>query len=362
MPTRTKRRSDVAALIQVRDLTKDYAMTRRREGVLGGLVDLIAPRKHTLRAVDGVNFTIDRGEMVGYIGANGAGKSTTIKMLTGILTPTSGEVSVGGMVPYRQRQQYTRHIGVVFGQRTQLWWDLAVVESFRLLQKIYEVPPAIYNAQMDLFDHLLEIGKLLHQPVRKLSLGQRMRCELAAALLHRPSILFLDEPTIGLDVVAKQNVRTFLREARDRLGTTIILTTHDLGDIEQLCRRIIIIDRGAVLYDGLLADLKQRLGHRVQLHLELRESVVSGELARLTDPLPVRWTERQAGEHLAEFSRLEVTSAEVIQRVIASHRISDLHITEPDIEDVVRQIYRDGMSPVGEAVPKTDTTQDQADD
>jgi ABC-2 type transport system ATP-binding protein len=329
------------ALIEVRDLTKDYRLTRRRAGVLGGLVDLVRPRKRILRAVDRVSFTIAAGEMVGYIGANGAGKSTTIKMLTGILTPTGGEVRVGGLVPYRQRQQYTRHIGVVFGQRTQLWWDLAVLESFRLLKKIYEVDDATYARQMKLFDQLLGIGDLLDQPVRKLSLGQRMRCDLAAALLHRPTILFLDEPTIGLDVVAKENVRSFLREARDRLGTTVILTTHDLGDIQQLCRRIIIIDRGIVLYDGLLEDLRQHLGHRVRLHLELREQVPTSALARLTDPLPVVWSDGDDRKHTAEFSRLEVTSAEVIQRVIAEYAVQDLHTSEPDIEEVVRRIYRD---------------------
>ncbi|MFO7653260.1 MAG: ATP-binding cassette domain-containing protein [Candidatus Krumholzibacteriia bacterium] len=329
-------------LIDVRDLTKDYLLTRRREGVMGGLVDLVRPRKRVLRAVDRISFSIEAGEMVGYIGANGAGKSTTIKMLTGILTPTAGEVRVGGLVPYRQRQQYTRHIGVVFGQRTQLWWDLAVVESFRLLKKIYEVSDAAYAEQMRLFDDLLGVGELLDQPVRKLSLGQRMRCDLAAALLHRPTILFLDEPTIGLDVVAKEKVRSFLREARDLLGTTVILTTHDLGDIQQLCRRIIIIDRGLVLYDGTLEVLKQQLGHRMQLQLELREPTTATELARVTGPLPVRWTEAQGRHHTADFSRLEVTSAEIIRLVLTAHPVQDLRITEPDVEEVVRRIYREG--------------------
>jgi ABC-2 type transport system ATP-binding protein len=330
------------ALIQVRELTKDYSLTRRREGVWGGIVDLVRPRKRVLRAVDRVSFAIEAGEMVGYIGANGAGKSTTIKMLTGILTPTGGEVSVGGMVPYRDRQRYTRHIGVVFGQRTQLWWDLAVVESFRLLQRIYEVDDATYSDQMRLFDELLGIDELLHQPVRKLSLGQRMRCDLAAALLHRPRILFLDEPTIGLDVVAKESVRGFLRQMRERAGTTIILTTHDLGDIQQLCRRVIIIDKGVVLYDGLLEDLRLGLGDRLRLTLDLREPARAQELSSLTAPLPVRWSSGEGYQHVAEFSRREVTSAEVVQRVLAQHRILDLRLEEPSIEEVVRKIYRDG--------------------
>ncbi len=334
-------------LITVEKLTKDYALTKRREGVLGGMIDLVRPRRNVLRAVDEVSFTIEAGEMVGYIGANGAGKSTTIKMLTGILTPTAGKVNVGGLVPYRQRQMYTRHIGVVFGQRTQLWWDLAVVESFRLLKKIYEVSDADYHRQMEKFDELLAIGKLLDQPVRKLSLGQRMRCDLAAALLHQPQILFLDEPTIGLDVVAKQSVRDFLREIRDLLGTTVILTTHDLGDIQELCRRIIIIDEGKILFDGLLDDLVQKLGHRVQLNVELRQAVAGSELARATDQLPVTWRQGECNTHHAEFSRREVTTAEVIKRVVNAHKVSDLHISEPTIEQIVRKIYRNGSTTAG---------------
>ncbi len=344
----------MAELITAQSLTKDYRLTRRREGVLGGLADLVKPRKHTLRAVDEVSFCIDQGEMVGYIGANGAGKSTTIKMLTGILTPTSGEVRVGGLVPYRQRQSYTRHIGVVFGQRTQLWWDLAVVESFRLLQRIYEVSEDRYKRQMRVFDELLGLEEFLHQPVRKLSLGQRMRCDLAAALLHEPKVLFLDEPTIGLDVVAKENVRDFLREARDNLGVTVILTTHDLGDIEQLCRRIIIIDHGKVLYDGLLEDLRRGPGHRLRLCLDLAEPASASDLARLTGDLPVIWDHDPAAadtpghRHCAMFSRAETTAAAILSVVVANHRLRDMVLTEPAIEDVVRRIYREGMAPVPE--------------
>jgi len=341
-------------LIDVDGLTKDYRITRRREGVMGGLVDLVRPRKRTLRAVDGVSFAIDQGEMVGYIGANGAGKSTTIKMLTGILTPTSGEVRVGGLVPYRQRQSYTRHIGVVFGQRTQLWWDLAVVESFRLLQRVYEVPEARYRERMAFFDDLLGLGEFLDQPVRKLSLGQRMRCDLAAALVHEPRVLFLDEPTIGLDVVAKESVRGFLREARDRLGLTVILTTHDLGDIEQLCRRIIIIDHGKVLYDGTLEALRRGPGHRLRLCLDFAEPLTRAQLGAVTADLPVVWDDGgQADDpaqhrHCALFSRAEITAAVLISRVIDRHRLRDMAITEPAIEDVVRRIYRDGLTPAGE--------------
>lgn len=337
----------MAPLITVDRLTKDYNLTDRREGVVGGLIDLVRPRKRVLRAVDDVSFTIDQGEMVGYIGANGAGKSTTIKMLTGILTPTSGEVRVGGLVPYRQRQSYTRHIGVVFGQRTQLWWDLAVVESFRLLQRIYAVPEDRYRQQMAFFDDLLGLGEFLHQPVRKLSLGQRMRCDLAAALLHEPRVLFLDEPTIGLDVVAKESVRDFLREARDNLGVTIILTTHDLTDIERLCRRIIIIDRGKVLYNGLLEDIRRGPGHRQQLCLDLVEPITVSDLVAATAGLPVEWLDEPgvSHRHCALFSRAETNAAAILAAVLAVYRLRDMALTEPAIEDVVRRIYREGLVP-----------------
>ncbi len=330
----------MAPLIQVRDLTRDYRLIKKREGVAGGFVDLLRPRHHTLRAVDRVSFAIDAGEMVGYIGANGAGKSTTIKMLTGILTPTSGEAAVGGLVPWRDRLQYTRHIGVVFGQRTQLWWDLAVVESFRLLKKIYEVPDPVFREQMAVFDKLLGVGEFLHQPVRKLSLGQRMRCDLAAALLHRPRILFLDEPTIGLDVVAKENVRGFLREIRDLQGVTVILTTHDLGDIEQLCRRVIIIDKGKVHFDGELEDLRTRLGRRVRLTLELRDATDSAILSGITAALPVTWQAGAGKRHVAEFHRAEISGAEVIKLIVNACPVSELHLAEPEIEEIVRDIYR----------------------
>ncbi len=328
------------ALIQVRGLTRDYRLTRKREGVTGGLIDLVRPRREILRAVDQVSFDIPAGEMVGYIGANGAGKSTTLKMLTGILTPTSGEVTVGGLVPWQQRLQYTRHIGAVFGQRTQLWWDLAVVESFRLLQKIYEVDEDVYQKQMATFHELLDVGDYLHQPVRKLSLGQRMRCDLAAALLHQPRVLFLDEPTIGLDVVAKENVRQFLREIRDRDKVTIILTTHDLGDIEQLCRRVIIIDKGKVHFDGELDDLRRRVGQKVRLTVELRDNLTSADLAVTTGDLPVRWEQNEGKRHHAEFNRSEVAGGEVIKRLVNGAHVVDLHLAEQPIEEVVRDIYR----------------------
>ena len=249
------------ALIEARGLTKEFRIFRRREGVMGAFRDLFQRDYMTLRAVDGIDFVVAEGEMVGYIGANGAGKSTTIKMLTGILVPTAGSVNVNGFIPYKEREKYTRGIRVVFGQRSQLWWDIAVIESFKLLRRIYNVSQEEFKARLKKFDDILEFGSFLHLPVRKLSLGQRMRCDLTAALLHNPAILFLDEPTIGLDVLGKAKIREFLKEINSESKTTVILTTHDLGDIEALCPRVAIIDKGKMLYDGSVDNLYAQWGH-----------------------------------------------------------------------------------------------------
>jgi ABC-2 type transport system ATP-binding protein len=329
----------VSAIV-ARDLTKEYRVAERREGTLGAIVDLFDRRSRQLTAVDRVSFEVEPGEMVGYIGANGAGKSTTIKMLTGILTPTSGDVEVNGFVPFRERRRYTKTIGAVFGQRTQLWWDIAVVESFKLLKRIYEVDDRVYEEQMAVFDELLELSSFLRQPVRTLSLGQRMRCDLAAALLHRPPVVFLDEPTIGLDVVSKENIRRFLKSVNEELGTTVVLTTHDLDDIEQLCRRVIVIDRGTLLFDGDLLGLKRLTGNVGRLRVELRGEGGESALAAATDGLDVRWSRQGAGLFEGEFSKDAIPVAEVVRRVVTDVRVNDLTVLEPPVEEVVRKIYR----------------------
>ncbi len=247
-------------MIHVENLRKEFRVYRHHRGGLGALRNLVTREFRAVHAVDGVSFHIGRGELVGYLGPNGAGKSTTIKILTGILVPTSGAVRVDGRVPWLQRKEHVAHIGAVFGQRTGLWWDLPVVESFDLLRHIYRVPADRFAANMRQFDDILEIGKLLDTPVRSLSLGQRMRVDLAAALLHDPPLLFLDEPTIGLDVVAKEHIRQFIKTVNRDRGTTVILTTHDLGDVEKLCERVIMIDGGRLVFDGALADLRARVG------------------------------------------------------------------------------------------------------
>jgi ABC-2 type transport system ATP-binding protein len=261
-------------------------------------------------------------------------------MLTGILTPTSGLVRVNGFVPHRQRKAYTRTIGAVFGQRTQLWWDIAVVESFKLLKRIYEVDDATYASQMEVFDGLLGISDYLRQPVRTLSLGQRMRCDLAAALLHRPQVLFLDEPTIGLDVVSKENIRRFLKRVNVELGMTVVLTTHDLDDIEELCRRVLVIDHGRLLFDGSLQGLKRTTGNLARLRVEVRGEGGEALLRQATEGLPVAWSRRDVGRFEGEFVKDDVPVAEVVRRVLGGAAVHDLAVLEPPIEEVVRKIYR----------------------
>ena len=327
-----------SALIEVRDLTKQFRKFQRREGVWGAVQDLFVRDYQTVQAVDRVTFEIQRGEMVGYIGPNGAGKSTTIKMLTGILVPTAGQARANGFVPCRQRKEYVKTIGVVFGQRTQLWWDIAVIESFKLLRRIYDVSQRDYDERMELFNQVLCIHDYLHTPVRKLSLGERMRCDLAAALLHNPPLLFLDEPTIGLDVVAKDHIRQFLREINQRCQTTILLTTHDLDDIEELCRRIMIIDHGRLLYDGPLGLLKQKLLRTKQVKFVLKDREQRARVATLErDGLHLERVDELSYRIL--FDRTQVSSADLIRQILATVEVHDLLIEDEPIEEIVKRIY-----------------------
>ena len=331
----------MAPIIEVRELTKEFRTFRRREGVLGALQNLFVREYIAVRAVNRVSFTIEPGEMVGYIGANGAGKSTTIKMLTGILVPTGGVVVSYGYVPYRERRRYTKHLGVVFGQRTQLWWDIAVIESFKLLKEIYGVPEADYRRRLDKFAEILNVKEYLHTPVRKLSLGERMRCDLAASLLHNPPLLFLDEPTIGLDVVAKDHIREFLKEVNRTEGTTVLLTTHDLSDIEELCKRIIIIDKGRVLFDGQLAEMKGRLARYNQVKFFLKDRGQVGRLGQIaTDGISCERVDELT--YLLRFDRHQHSSAEVIREIVNQLEVRDIFIEEEPIEDIVKRIYLSG--------------------
>ncbi len=290
-----------------------------------------------VRAVAGVTFAVPAGEMVGYIGPNGAGKSTTIKMLTGILVPSGGRIQVAGVDPQRRRVELARRIGVVFGQRTQLWWDLPLRDSFDLLRYVYRVPPHRHRENLEAFVELLDLGAFLQTPVRQLSLGQRMRGDLTAALLHDPEILFLDEPTIGLDIVSKAAVRDFLAQINRERGTTVLLTTHDLADIERLCPRILIIDHGKVIYDGQVDAIKDRLGGERTLVVDLEEEAPPLEVAGAT-VLKV-----EGRRQWLRFSKDRTTAARLVAEVAARAPLIDLAVEEPDIEEVVRRIYVDGL-------------------
>jgi ABC-2 type transport system ATP-binding protein len=304
------------ALIEVRGLTRSFKVRGRPP----------------VEAVKGLDLTIEAGEMVGYIGPNGAGKSTTIKMLTGILVPTAGTVRVAGVDPTRRRTQLARRIGVVFGQRTTLWWDLPLRDSFELLQKIYRTDPARHRENLAEFIELLDLGDLLHTPVRQLSLGQRMRGDIVAALLHDPEILYLDEPTIGLDVVSKGRLREFLRTLNAERGTTLLLTTHDLQDIEALCRRVIVIDHGTAVYDGSLSGLHQHGGSTRTLVVDLVDEAppidVPGATVRKVEG-PRQWLSFPA----------DSSAAPIVAAVVAAHDVADLSVQEPAIEDVIRELY-----------------------
>ncbi len=326
--------------VSVVGLTKVFRTYRREEGLAAALKSLVRRHSTETAAVSDVTFSIEPGEMVGYIGANGAGKSTTIKMLTGILTPTSGEILCNGFVPYKERTRYVGTIGVVFGQRTQLWWDIAVVESFKLLKEIYGISDADYAKRMELFDKVLGIAAYLHQPVRKLSLGERMRCDLAASLLHRPPLLFLDEPTIGLDIVAKASVREFLQEINLQEGTTVLLTTHDLSDIETLCRRVLVIDHGKLLFDGALSELRDRI---------LPVTSIVFDVKTAPDPSLLVWNGEkilEVGSHRyrVDIDRRTVSSATAVKEIVNRFDVADLSIEEPQIEEVVKRIYREGIA------------------
>ncbi len=322
--------------ILVEDLVKTFRVSERKAGLWGAFQGVVRRRHRTVRALDGVGFSVEPGELVGYIGPNGAGKSTTVKCLSGILVPDSGRCEVMGRVPWQARIENVRQIGVVFGQRTQLWWDLPVIESFELLRDIYRVEENRYRANLDQLVGLLDLAPLLDVPVRQLSLGQRMRCDLAAALLHSPAILYLDEPTIGLDAPSKLAVRDFIRELNRERGLTVLLTTHDMDDIEALCRRVIVIDRGRIFLDGTLGELRARVTNerRLIVDLENADETVSDDDAELI--------KREAGRVWLRFDPGRTPAAELIARITSRHAIRDLYVENPPIEEIVARLYTDG--------------------
>ena len=323
-------------IIETRNLRKVFRSPKRYPGVGGAIRSLFSREYVEKAAVEDVTLTMEPGELVGYIGPNGAGKSTTIKMLTGILVPTSGEIRVAGLVPFERRKENARNIGVVFGQRSQLYWDLPLRESFELLRAIYAVPRDRYRANLARFTEILDLDEFMTTPVRQLSLGQRMRGDFAAAMLHNPAIVYLDEPTIGLDVVAKEAIREFIAQINDERGTTVILTTHDLADVERLCRRIILIDDGRVVFDGPIERLRDEYGTHRTLVVTLAEGCED-----LSFP-HTELVEREANIVHLRFDRRRITAEHLLRLVTERCTISDVSIVEPELEDIIRRIYLEG--------------------
>ena len=329
------------SLIQVDHLSKVFRVPRKDPGVAGAVKALFSPRFDAKVAVDGISFTVEPGEIVGYIGVNGAGKSTTIKMLTGILVPSGGQVRVAGRDPHRERVANAREIGVVFGQRTQLWWDLAFVESLNLVARIYEVEPRRYQQLLDQFGEMLELKELLHVPIRNMSLGQKMRAELAATLIHEPRIVYLDEPTIGLDLIVKDRIREFIKHQNRDKGMTVILTTHDLGDIEELCQRVLIIDAGKLIYDGPLSTIKERFGKYREITFQLAKPADA-----LRPPPRSEIVAQEPNQVTLRFDRTQTTASQVAAAVMGEIEVADFSLSEPDLASVVKQIYNGALEQI----------------
>ncbi|MBQ6991749.1 MAG: ATP-binding cassette domain-containing protein [Clostridia bacterium] len=327
-------------MIEAKNLVKEYKTIIKDKGILGYIKHLFKPKYEKFTAVDGINFEINEGELVGYIGENGAGKSTTIKMLTGILTPTSGEVIVNGLVPYKSRIENNKNIGAVFGQKTQLWWDLPVIESFRLIKKMYKIPEGEYRKNLKKFTELLDLEDLLEKQVKNLSLGQKMRCEIAATFLHNPKIVYLDEPTIGLDVLVKENIRRFIKNINKEKNTTVILTTHDVKDIEEVCDRIILIDKGKIIFDGEKQKFKDNYGKNIKAELIVKDKV--GNMAEKINSENFTITEESNELIKLKFSHEKTTIMNVMEEISKYCKVLDIHMQESELEDILKEIYKKG--------------------
>lgn len=325
------------SLIKAENLNKTFRVYKREEGIKGYLKSFVSREYEEVHAVEDLNLEINKGEMIGYIGANGAGKSTTVKMLTGILEPSSGKIEVDKLDPHKQRKKNAMNIGVVFGQKTQLWWDLPVRESFKLLKEIYEVSDEDYEDRIDEFDEVLQLSDFWDQPVRKLSLGQKMRCELAAAFLHHPKIVYLDEPTIGLDVAVKERIRDFIKKMNREENITVMLTTHDIDDIEDLCERIVVLDEGKKIYDGRLDSLVNRFTSR-RMIVDVR----NGEDFSI-DIEGIQDVEKENSTIEIMFDRSVLSASDLMRELLENYDVIDFQIKEPDIGSVVKKIYNEGL-------------------
>lgn len=326
------------SMIEVNNLIKTYKIIEKDDGLIGYFKNLVKPKYKEFKAVKGISFSIQEGELVGYIGENGAGKSTTIKMLTGLLTPTSGNVKVNGLIPNENRIENNKNIGAIFGQKTQLWWDLPVIESFRLIKKMYKIPENEYRKNLKKFTEILELGDLLEKQVKNLSLGQKMRCEIAATFLHNPKIVYLDEPTIGLDVLVKENIRKFIKEINKEKNTTVILTTHDLKDIEDVCDRIILLDNGKIIYDGEKQKFKDTYGKYTTAEFLIKDKKLN--IKDNTNINNIEILEETDASLKIKFSHDETTIMKVMEEVSKYCVIEDIHMKEAELEDILKEIYK----------------------
>ncbi|PKK94318.1 MAG: sugar ABC transporter ATP-binding protein [Tenericutes bacterium HGW-Tenericutes-6] len=332
-------------MIKVNHLSKEFVIYEKESGLKGVFKSFFNAKKIIKKAVDDVSFSIEQGEIIGYIGPNGAGKSTTIKMLTGILTPTSGDIIVDGLIPYQKRTQNAKKIGVVFGQRTQLWWDLPLGESFTVLKEIYQIPDDLYEERLNYFKEIFLLEEFIKQPVRQLSLGQRMKADIVASMLHNPKLLFLDEPTIGLDVIAKENIRKTILDLNKRYQTTVILTTHDLSDIEMLCDRILLIDQGKIIYDGNIELIKERYGSKKIISFELKSkddiNKIDTSIFLKKDP-DFQYT---IEDHKITFiyNKQKISIKDITNHVFSSTEVLDINISDDLLENIIKEIYKHGL-------------------
>ena len=321
------------SFIEVKGISKEFKVNKRSAGIPGMIANMFVPKYEIKHAVNNLSFNIEKGEMVGFIGPNGAGKSSTIKMLSGILCPDKGSISVNGYIPYKQRKAYVRNIGVVFGQKSQLQWDLPVIDSFELLRAIYRIPQDKYKRNLERFTEMLDMKGFINQPVRQLSLGQRMRSDIVASLLHSPDIVFFDEPTIGVDVIGKETIRSFIRQLNEEDKVTMIFTTHDMQDIEQTCNRIIIIDKGSLMYDGSLHDIRSKYGTARRLIAEFNEETKVSPIEN------VEISEMKDRKISFSFDNNIVDVNKLMHEILDNYNVRDITVAEPEIESIIQKMY-----------------------
>ncbi|MDD5930485.1 MAG: ATP-binding cassette domain-containing protein [Spirochaetales bacterium] len=326
------------SFIEVKNISKEFKVNKRSAGIPGMIANMFVPKFEIKKAVNDLSFTIEKGEMVGFIGPNGAGKSSTIKMLSGILCPDKGSITVGGFIPYKQRKAYVGNIGVVFGQKSQLQWDLPVIDSFELLRAIYRIPEEKYKRNLERFTEMLDMKSFINQPVRQLSLGQRMRSDIVASLLHSPEIVFFDEPTIGVDIIGKETIRSFIKELNEQDKVTMIFTTHDMQDIEQTCKRIIIIDKGSLMYDGSLQEIRSKYGTTRRLIAEFNEET---KIEPIKNVIIEDLKDRKAS---FTFDNNVVDVNKLMHEILEKYSVHDVTVAEPEIESIIQKMYKGEVS------------------